>query len=124
MPADLLDKVNESDPPPKKRGPRAGDWDPAGNPPGWDGKPEECLALTVYPDRMWTSSTRPDRIVESLQMLQSQGVIDGLEIQDGDDHPYRVTLPVGIVPLNEYQAALFVFGAVVGHLRSVFTSCT
>src|SRR5699024_9631739 len=74
MPADLLDKVNESDPPPKKRGPRAGDWDPAGNPPGWDGKPEERLALTVYPDRMWTSSTRPDRIVESLQMLQSQGL--------------------------------------------------
>ena len=87
-------------------------------------QPEECLALTVYPDRMWTSSTRPDRIVESLQMLQSQGVIDGLEIQDGDDHPYRVTLPVGIVPLNEYQAALFILGAMVGHLRSVFTSCT
>jgi len=57
-------------------------------------------------------------------MLQSQGVIDGLEIQDGDDHPYRVTLPVGIVPLNEYQAALFILGAMVGHLRSVFTSCT
>jgi hypothetical protein len=73
---------------------------------------------------MWTSSTRTDRITESLQMLLSQGVIDDLEIQPGDDHPYRVTLPAGIVPLSEYQASFFVLGAMVGYLRPAFTSCT
>lgn len=97
--------------------------DPRRKPPGLGRRTRGALG-TAYPDLMWKTTTRPDRIVESLQMLLSQGVIDGLEIQDGDDHPYRVTLPVGIVPLSEYQASFFVLGAMVGHLRPVFTSCT
>ncbi|MBE3001163.1 hypothetical protein IDM40_21060 [Nocardiopsis sp. HNM0947] len=61
---------------------------------------------------MWASDTRGARVREGLTLLLSQGVIDDFEIRHEDEHPYRVTLPAGVVPLDEHQAAHFVLGAV------------
>ncbi len=66
-----------------------------------------CAAMV-----MWASDTRGARVREGLTLLLSQGVIDDFEIRHEDEHPYRVTLPAGVVPLDEHQAAHFVLGAV------------
>src|SRR5690625_3967212 len=68
----------------------------------------------LYPGLMWASPDRPGRIAEALQLLLAQGVIDGLELREGDAHPYLLTLPVGLVPMTEHQAAHFLVGAAVG----------
>jgi len=62
---------------------------------------------------MWASDTRGARVREGLTLLLSQGVIDEFEIRHEDELPYRVTLPAGVVSLDEHQAAHFVLGAVV-----------
>lgn len=68
---------------------------------------------------MWASDSRGARVREGLTLLLSQGVIDDFEIRHEDELPYRVTLPAGVVSLDEHQSAHFVLGAVVarfGHL--------
>ncbi|GHD33315.1 hypothetical protein [Nocardiopsis kunsanensis] len=62
---------------------------------------------------MWASDSRGARVREGLTLLLSQGVIDDFEIGYEDELPYRVTLPVGVLSLDEHQAAHFVLGAVV-----------
>ncbi|MFE6309428.1 hypothetical protein ACOQFV_29650 [Nocardiopsis changdeensis] len=48
-------------------------------------------------------------------MLKGQGIIDGLEIlSNGEDKPYRVLLPAGLVHMDEDEASMFALGAVVG----------
>ena len=65
---------------------------------------------------MWATRTRNSRIREGLDLLLAQAVIDGYTVNEDDEHPYRVTLPVGIVPLTEHQAAHFISGAVTAYL--------
>ncbi|MFD6098146.1 hypothetical protein ACFVWN_12835 [Nocardiopsis flavescens] len=61
---------------------------------------------------MWASDNRAGKVREGLTLLLSQGLIDDFEIRPEDDHPYRVTMPVGVIPLTEHQAAHFLLGAV------------
>lgn len=62
---------------------------------------------------MWASDSKGARVREGLTLLLSQGVIDDFELRHEDELPYRVTLPAGVVSLDEHQAAHFVLGAVV-----------
>ncbi len=52
-------------------------------------------------------------------MLEGQGLIDGLEILPGETKPYRVRVPAGIVHMDEDEASMFAFGAVVGAFGNV-----
>ncbi|WP_436886293.1 hypothetical protein [Nocardiopsis dassonvillei] len=61
---------------------------------------------------MWASDNRAGKVREGLTLLLSQGLIDDFEIRPDDEHPYRVTMPVGVIPLTEHQAAHFLLGAV------------
>ncbi|MER6626516.1 hypothetical protein [Streptomyces sp. NPDC000931] len=47
-------------------------------------------------------------------MLEGQGIIDGLEFLPAEEKPYRVRVPAGIVHMDEDEASMFAFGAVVG----------
>lgn len=64
---------------------------------------------------MWTATTTHGQILEALTLLRAQGVIDDYTHQAGDPHPYRVTIPVGIVPLSDHQARFFLLGAATAH---------
>ncbi|MEE2041306.1 hypothetical protein Q8791_29180 [Nocardiopsis sp. CT-R113] len=64
---------------------------------------------------IWASDNRNGQIREALTMLLSQGVIDDFRISPEDEFPFRVTVPAGVVPMTEHQAAHFALGAAVGH---------
>lgn len=64
---------------------------------------------------IWASDHRSGQIREALTMLLSQGVIDDFRITPEEEFPFRVTVPAGVVPMTEHQAAHFALGAAVGH---------
>ena len=63
---------------------------------------------------IWARADRTGRVGEALTMLEGQGVIDGLEILPAESKPYRVRIPAGIIHMDEDEASMFAFGAVVG----------
>lgn len=68
---------------------------------------------------IWSRGDRRGQVEEALLMLEGQEIIDGLEILPGEDKPYRVRVPAGIVHLDEDEASMFALGAVVGAFGNI-----
>ncbi|PWV55441.1 MULTISPECIES: hypothetical protein [Nocardiopsis] len=63
---------------------------------------------------IWARGDRTGRVGEALLLLEGQGIIDGLDVLPAEEKPYRVRIPAGIVHMDEDEASMFAFGAVVG----------
>ncbi|MBQ1080771.1 MULTISPECIES: hypothetical protein [unclassified Nocardiopsis] len=63
---------------------------------------------------IWARGDRTGRVGEALLLLEGQGIIDGLDFLPAEEKPYRVRIPAGIVHMDEDEASMFAFGAVVG----------
>ncbi|WP_150237690.1 hypothetical protein [Nocardiopsis quinghaiensis] len=68
---------------------------------------------------IWSRGDRTGRVEEALLMLEGQGIIDGMEILPDETKPYRIRVPAGIVHMDEDEASMFAFGAVVGVFGNV-----
>jgi hypothetical protein len=72
-----------------------------------------------YPLFMWSSTDTDGKIREGLIFLLSQGIIDDFQVRAGDDFPFRIQVPAGVVPMNEKQVRHFMLGAVAAHFGPI-----
>ncbi|MBB6118969.1 hypothetical protein [Nocardiopsis algeriensis] len=72
---------------------------------------------------MWAADNRAGRVREGLTLLLSQGLIEDFEIRPDDEHPYRVTMPAGVIALNENQVAHFLLGVVTARFGPLARRC-
>lgn len=64
----------------------------------------------------WASNNRGGQVREALTMLLPQAGIDDLLLRSDEEFPFRISVPSGVIPRSERQAAHFAPGAAMGHL--------